>query len=176
MMAIKSITPAEARAAVDQGALLVDIRDEDEHARERIPGATNIPLARIGELPECRHPVIFHCRSGMRTQANAAALESAAAGAPCFILDGGINAWRTDGLPTAVDRGQPLELMRQVQLAAGGLALAGALLGLFVALPFLWLSAFVGAGLMVAGATGWCGMARLLRLMPWNGHLRSACP
>lgn len=172
-MAIKSITPEEARNAVDRGAMLVDIRETDEHAREHIPGAENVPLARIGDLPECQRPVIFHCRSGMRTQASAPVLEAAAAGVPCFILDGGIEAWRAEGLPTALDRGQPLELMRQVQLAAGGLALAGALLGLFAALPFLWLSAFVGAGLMLAGATGWCGMAKLLRLMPWNRRLRS---
>ncbi|MDG6745875.1 DUF2892 domain-containing protein [Staphylococcus aureus] len=30
------------------------------------------------------------------------------------------------------------------------------------------MSAFVGAGLMFAGVTGWCGMANLLRVMPWN--------
>ncbi|MDR8242161.1 DUF2892 domain-containing protein, partial [Acinetobacter baumannii] len=27
---------------------------------------------------------------------------------------------------------------------------------------------FVGAGLMLAGMTGWCGMAKLLAVMPWN--------
>jgi hypothetical protein len=30
------------------------------------------------------------------------------------------------------------------------------------------LSGFVGAGLVFAGVTGFCGMARLLALMPWN--------
>ena len=48
------------------------------------------------------------------------------------------------------------------------LFLAGVLLGVFVAPAFLGLSAFVGAGLLVAGATGWCGMAKLLQRMPWN--------
>jgi hypothetical protein len=33
---------------------------------------------------------------------------------------------------------------------------------------FLGLSAFVGAGLVFAGTTGWCGMAKLLAMMPWN--------
>jgi hypothetical protein len=33
---------------------------------------------------------------------------------------------------------------------------------------FYALSAFVGAGLTFAGATGWCGMAMLLKTMPWN--------
>jgi len=61
-----------------------------------------------------------------------------------------------------------LEVMRQVQLAAGGLVVAGVALGAFVAPGFYLLSAFVGAGLMTAGATGWCGMAKLLAAMPWN--------
>ncbi|WEK43882.1 MAG: rhodanese family protein [Candidatus Sphingomonas colombiensis] len=172
-MMIETIPPAEARRLVEQGATLIDIRDADEYAREKIPGAVNVPLARIGEVPA--EPLVFHCRSGIRTQANAAALAAAAAGAPCHLLAGGIDAWRTAGLPTKIDRAQPLELMRQVQLVAGGLILLGVVLGFLVA-PALFglsaLSAFVGAGLMTAGATGWCGMARLLRVMPWNrvGH------
>nr|WP_275042777.1 YgaP-like transmembrane domain [Neisseria bacilliformis] len=31
-----------------------------------------------------------------------------------------------------------------------------------------WLAAFVGAGLLTAGLTGFCGMAKLLSHMPWN--------
>ena len=171
-MTIATITPAEARRAIENGARFVDIRDPDEHARESIPGTTNIPLARIGTLPVSDRPVVFHCRSGMRTASNAARLEAAAGGAPCYMLDGGINAWREAGLGVQVDRRQPLELMRQVQLVAGALILLGVLLGFTVAPAFFGLSAFVGAGLMTAGATGWCGMANLLRFMPWNRALQ----
>ena len=42
------------------------------------------------------------------------------------------------------------------------------LLSLWVAPAFIALSGFVGAGLMFAGISGWCGMAKLLALMPWN--------
>jgi hypothetical protein len=39
---------------------------------------------------------------------------------------------------------------------------------------FYALSAFVGAGLTFADASGWCGMALLLKTMPWNhGNLRA---
>lgn len=165
-MTIATLTPAEARQFIDAGATLVDIRDADEHAREHIPGAINVPMSRLGDLPA--GPVVFHCRSGMRTTANAAALADAANGAPCHILAGGIDGWRSAGLPTRVNAGAPLEIMRQVQLAAGGLVLIGVALGLFVAPAFYAVSAFTGAGLMLAGATGWCGMARLLGIMPWN--------
>ena len=58
--------------------------------------------------------------------------------------------------------------MRQVQITAGALVLLGVLLGTFIAPAFFGVSAFVGAGLVFAGVTGWCGMANLLCVMPWN--------
>ncbi|PCD02798.1 hypothetical protein COC42_12085 [Sphingomonas spermidinifaciens] len=167
-MTVKTLSPADARLAIDSGARLIDIRGADEHARERIPRATNVPLDHIANLPRDERPVVFHCRSGMRTVANAAQLRAAAGDAPAFLLGGGIDAWRSAGLPTISDRSQPLEIMRQVQITAGTLVLTGVLLGLLVAPVFFGLSAFVGAGLVFAGTTGWCGMANLLRLMPWN--------
>jgi hypothetical protein len=58
--------------------------------------------------------------------------------------------------------------VRQVQIGAGSRVLIGVVLGALVAPGFYTLSAFVGAGLLVAGTTGFCGMARLLVHMPWN--------
>lgn len=113
-MTLATLTPADARAAIDAGARLIDIRGADEHARERIPGSINVPLDRVGDLPHDGRPVVFHCRSGMRTSANAAQLATAARGAPAYILSGGINAWRDAGRATVADRAQPLEIMRQV--------------------------------------------------------------
>jgi hypothetical protein len=45
---------------------------------------------------------------------------------------------------------------------------AGVVLGALVHPGFYGLSGFVGAGLVFAGVTGFCGMARLLALAPWN--------
>ena len=64
--------------------------------------------------------------------------------------------------------------MRQVQIVAGSLVVLGIVLGLWISPPFLAVSAFVGAGLVFAGSTGWCGMAKLLALMPWNRATRKA--
>lgn len=169
-MTITSITPAEAQHLIEAGAKLIDIRSRDEYAREHIPGAANVPVAELNRLEAGDGPIVFHCRSGARTEANASRL-AAAAGASCYAIEGGIEAWRRAGLDIAVDRHQPLELMRQVQLAAGGLVLLGVALGFLADPGFFALSAFVGAGLMVAGATGWCGMARVLRWMPWNRRM-----
>ena len=164
-------TPISPKAAVQLnavGALLVDVRDPSEHARERIPGAHNVPLASLGDLPAGSAGYVFHCRSGARTAAHAAALAAAAGEADSYVIAGGIDAWRAAGLALDKDPAAPLEIMRQVQIAAGALILISVLLAVFVAPPFIALAAFVGAGLTFAGATGWCGMAKLLRRLPWN--------
>ncbi|MEI6642650.1 MAG: rhodanese family protein [Novosphingobium sp.] len=165
-MTLPTITPDEAHRLITDGARLVDIRSADEHARARIPGAENRPinaLGRVGDAPA----VVYHCRSGMRTGANAALL-AAASDCPAYLLEGGLDAWRAAGLPVADNSKAPLEIMRQVQITAGALVVIGVVLGLVVQPAFLGLSAFVGAGLLFAGSTGWCGMAKLLAMMPWN--------
>ena len=169
-MTIRTITPEHARQLLEEGALLVDIRDADEHARERIPRARNVPLATLGNSPlpaEDARAVVFHCRSGGRTGSNAAKLEAAA---PCdaYIIEGGLEGWKRAGLGVLTDRGQPMEIMRQVQIAAGALVLAGALLGMLVNPLFHVLSAGVGAGLLFSGISGSCAMAGMLRRAPWN--------
>jgi hypothetical protein len=58
--------------------------------------------------------------------------------------------------------------MRQVQIGAGSVVVVGVLLGYFVAQPWMLIALAMGAGLVFAGITGWCGMAKVLALMPWN--------
>jgi rhodanese-related sulfurtransferase len=172
-MSLPLLSPQQAKALVDGGAQLIDVRAADEHARAHIPGAQLHPLEHL--VPGClagAPALIFYCRSGLRTSTQAERLTGAAAGS-AYILDGGLEAWRRAGLPVREDRRQPLEIMRQVQLIAGSLVLLGVLLGLTLSPGFFGLSAFVGAGLMFAGASGWCGMAKLLAQMPWNRALTS---
>ena len=168
-MTLPSLTPQAAAELLTQGALLIDIRSADEYARQHIAGARNLPLAQLTEpLPEAaERPVIFHCLSGMRTQQNAALLARVSGGRG-YLLQGGLQAWKNSGLPVEQDPKQPLEIMRQVQIAAGTLVLLGCVLGASVTPAFYLLSAFVGAGLVFAGISGFCGMATLLMKMPWN--------
>jgi rhodanese-related sulfurtransferase len=99
------LTPVEAKALVNAGkAILVDIREANEHAKERIDGASLAPLSRLGAgdriAPAGEKLVIFHCQSGMRTAGNALRLAGACAG-EAYVLAGGLNAWRAAGLPVA---------------------------------------------------------------------------
>lgn len=168
---LTSLDPAEVNARmVRGGAVLVDIREADEFARLHIAGAVSQPLSGWEQAHLAIDPaadVIFTCRSGMRTAGACDRLAARVTG-EAFVLVGGIDSWSRAGLPVVTDRSAPLEIMRQVQIAAGILILIGALLGTFVAPAWFGLSAFVGAGLLFAGLSGFCGMARLLMLAPWN--------
>jgi rhodanese-related sulfurtransferase len=151
-------------------AVLIDIREPDEFARRRVKGALSRPLSDFEPSPLRLEPgreVVFTCGAGLRTTANRERLKAVVDG-EAFVLEGGLDAWAAAGLPLDVDRRAPLELMRQVQIAAGLLVLSGVGLGFAVSPLFFGVSAFVGAGLAFAGATGFCGMARLLAVMPWN--------
>ena len=61
-MSIPTISPAEAKRLLDQGATLIDIRGRDEHARERIEGARNVPVETLTTLDSDKGIAIFHCR------------------------------------------------------------------------------------------------------------------
>jgi rhodanese-related sulfurtransferase len=166
-MSLQRISPDNAKRLIDKGALLIDIRGEDEHGRECIPGARNCPVNEMGKLDAAAGPVVFYCRTDNRTAVNSARL-AAAAGCEAYAIEGGIDAWKQAGLPVKTDRSRPIEIQRQVQLAAGSLVLLGVLLGLSGHPAFYAVAGFVGTGLVFAGLTGWCGMAKLLGQMPWN--------
>ena len=107
-MQIKSIDPASLKKRLDEGsAILIDVREAHEHAREHIEGARLVPLSRFqaedfGELRN--QTAVFHCHSGGRTSANAR-LFSSKGFRDVYHLGGGIMAWKAAGLPTRTERG-----------------------------------------------------------------------
>ena len=152
---MKKISPGDAKKLIDNGAVLVDIRESDERARARIANSEHLPLSRLGAAPHRDMTpgdvVVFHCKSGNRTAVNAAKLQSKT---PCetYILEGGIDAWAAAGLPVVVEKKPPIEIIRQVMIVAGAMALTGVILGLNVSPNWFFLSGFVGAGLMFSGS------------------------
>ncbi|MGB3289705.1 MAG: rhodanese family protein [Burkholderiaceae bacterium] len=169
-MPLKPLSPQAFHQNQGEGILLVDIRSADEYAREHIAQARHIPLEQMAQASAALHgakAVVFHCRSGNRTALNAEML-GACVSCDAYVLEGGLDAWKKAGLPVVTDAAQPLELQRQVQIAAGTMIVLGTALGATVSPWFLMLSGFVGAGLIFAGVSGFCGLARLLMKMPWN--------
>jgi rhodanese-related sulfurtransferase len=176
---VTTLTPIDAKtlaARLKAGrATLIDIRESDEYAREHIAGAVSVPLSSLerGRLNvEPQGDVVFHCKSGMRTNANCALLTAHVDGA-AFALDGGIEGWKHAGLKVRKDSKMPIEINRQVQMAIGALVLAGVVLTVFVDPLFVILPGVLGAGLLFAGLSGWCGMAKLLAGAPWNARVAS---
>lgn len=151
---------------------LIDVRTPVEHDEMRIAGSHLMPLdaldaAAVREKSTGAGTCVLVCRSGKRAEQAFRKLQDAAC-ANLAVLDGGVLAWESAGLPLQHSASNRLPLMRQVQLIIGSLALVGSVLALTVNVKFALLPAFLGAGLTMAGATGWCGLAILLSKMPWN--------
>ncbi|MCC6463764.1 MAG: MBL fold metallo-hydrolase [Planctomycetes bacterium] len=169
----ESIEPAELHGLMRENphaAQIVDVRSPLEVSGESIEGSWNIPLEeledRAAELAKAQGVVVLNCQSGNRALMAAQILQRRKF-SNYRILQGGMKGWNKAGLP--VKRGRKVvSVMRQVQIAAGLLVLTGMALGTFVNPWFFALSAFVGAGLTFAGASGFCGMALLLGRLPWN--------
>lgn len=159
-----------------QGAKLaiIDVRTPIEYAEVHVAQARSLPLDTLnpralvesGQLPNNK-PIYILCRSGQRaTKASEQFIKEGFSNTT--VVEGGTLAWIEAGLP--VERGQVrvISLERQVRIAAGTIVLSGVGLGWFVNPAFFGLSAFVGAGLIFAGITDWCGMGLLLAKAPWN--------
>jgi rhodanese-related sulfurtransferase len=173
-MNIPVISPADLAELCKAGKAVevIDVRTPMEFREAHLELARNIPLDRLDPVAVMRSraapdgPLYIVCRSGSRGRQ--ACEKFLAAGFMNIInVDGGTLACIEYGLP--VVRGKKsISLERQVRIAAGSLVLLGALLGWFVEPLFVFLSAFVGAGLVFAGVTDTCGLGLLLAKAPWN--------
>ena len=158
---------------------LVDVRTPLEYAEVHAAGATLVPLdelstERLGEPPTADDPLYLLCQSGARATKAAAKLASSG-WRHCVVVEGGTVAWLAAGLPV-VRRPGVISLERQVRIAAGSLVLIGAAMGWLVHPGFFGLCALVGAGLVFAGVTNFCGMGLLLAKLPCNRNLARNVP
>ena len=147
---------------------IIDVRNPDEFAAERLPQAECVPLgglmAAVGGWDR-NQPLLVICKSGMRASQAVQQLESAGF-TSVGTVEGGLDACKREGVNVIVDR-KRIPLYRQVMIAAGALLLIGLLLTR-VHPAFILLDWVVAAGLTAAGITGYCPMALLLAKMPWN--------
>ena len=167
---IKTITATElATRLKNEKIKIVDIRSADEHNREHIPHSENVHADHINDkLCYTNDDVlVFSCMSGMRTQGCSTNLKKLHA-KEVLILDGGLNAWKKAGLATNKNDKAPLPIMRQVQMIVGFMVVLGVILGFAINPLFSLISAFFGSGLLFAGITGNCGLAKVLMFLPYN--------
>ena len=149
---------------------LIDVRTPGEFETVHIAGAYNVPLDllrehrdEIGEHLE--RDVVLVCRSGQRA-AQAEDTLRAAGLVNVHVLDGGMTAWESAGLP--VNRGtERWDLERQVRLVAGSIVVSS-VLGSIAAPKLKWLAAGMGSGLAYAALSNTCAMGMLLARLPYN--------
>jgi rhodanese-related sulfurtransferase len=153
---------------------LIDVRAPGEFSRQHAAGARSLPLDQLDPTAFLRErenakgrPIYLICQSGKRAAMAADKLATAGC-TDAVIVEGGTVAWAEAGLPCESTGRGVISLERQVRITTGVLVLAGIVLAWFVNPVFIWLSAFVGAGLIFAGITDFCGMGLLLAKMPWN--------
>jgi rhodanese-related sulfurtransferase len=169
---MKTISPVELQKilTVQPSSSLIDVRTPIEFAEAHVPQAQNIPLDELKPSSlQLRkdQPLYLLCRSGQRAT-KAAEKFSREGFSQLIIVEGGTLAWIEANLPVTRSSVKIISLERQVRIVAGSLVLIGVLLGWFVHRGFFGLSAFVGAGLVFAGITDFCGMGLLLAKLPWN--------
>jgi rhodanese-related sulfurtransferase len=100
---VRDLTPQEVANGLKDGHIvLVDVREPNETALERFPGAVLVPLssfdpATIPAPPGCE--VVFACRSGRRSVTASLAAQEQGFDYGSHLA-GGILAWKAAGLPT----------------------------------------------------------------------------
>ena len=155
---------------------ILDVRSPAEYQSGHIPGSRLLPIdeinnSSIAEIAKTTgnkadNPIYVTCWSGLRAK-QAANLLTEAGIKNLILLSGGTEAWQKKGLPTK-RCGTNLSLERQVQIAIGSLLILKVFFGFTVHELFFVAGAVIGAGLISAGITRWCGMAQLIARMPWN--------
>jgi len=174
--AVANSHPREVQKWLGSGeAILVDVREADEHARERIQGAQLAPLSTFnpGQVRAMVKPgqrLVMHCKSGRRASDAARMMaEFASGGLAISSMTGGIEGWKAENFPVVLNKiVSKVSVMRQVQIVIGLGVLVGAALAWFVHPAFIAIPAFFGAGLTFAGVSGTCALASIIGKMPWN--------
>lgn len=181
---VKSIAPQEANELFKSGqAVLIDVREPDEYAAEHIMYAISFPLTQLQmHFSDLSFPIdrkiVFQCLKGSRGEKACMIVKSDSdVQNEIFNIEGGIDAWKQAGLPVYTQSSHGYSIFRQVQMVVGSLIFVFTILGLLGIWFFFMLVGAIGIALFIAGYTGWCGLALLLRQMPWNKSpvLKKSC-
>ena len=166
-----SVEQFENELAQNAGVQCLDVREPAEHAQTRLDKFSLNPLSGLSEkslagLQKSKTTYLL-CRSGNRACQAADKLEKMGF-SDLRVIEGGLSAFEAAGKPVIRGNSKVWGLERQVRFAAGLLVLTGIVLAAVVHPGAIYLSAFVGAGLIFSAVTDTCGMGMILARMPWN--------
>jgi len=167
----KEISANEAFTLIkNEDVKVIDVREPAEHMTSHIEGAELLPLSKLkGEdIKHNKNTYIIYCQRGSRGKSACEKLLAHNPDLNIYNINGGINEWVNEGYSVHKGEKSMLPLDRQVQLSISSLLLLFCTLSLTISTAFMWPIMFIATGLFVAGATGFCGLARVIALMPWN--------
>lgn len=173
----QSINVTQAASLIKNGeAVLIDVREPEEFKESHIAYAISVPLSALEggfqmlDIPTDK-TILFQCLKGSRGQTACARIQDLGNCKNKILnIEGGIEAWKEQGLPVIeLSAARPkLSLMRQVQIIVGFLVALCVVIGFTGMVAAFVMAGVFGAALFFAGLTGWCGLAMILSKMPWN--------
>jgi phage shock protein E len=101
---IREVTATEARQLQQEGTLLIDVREGEEWAKERVEGATHLSKGMLEvkieeRVPDTATPIVLYCGGGNRSALAAENLQRMGY-TNVASLAGGFRAWKDQGLET----------------------------------------------------------------------------
>jgi molybdopterin/thiamine biosynthesis adenylyltransferase/rhodanese-related sulfurtransferase len=106
---IDEVDPAAVREQLQSGALVIDVRQDEEWATGHIPGARHVPKSHLesrieGTAPDKAQPVLLYCASGQRSAWAARTLIEDLGYQNVASMTGGFTLWKDRGYEVDVPR------------------------------------------------------------------------
>ena len=104
---VKDVSASEAKALIDAGAVIVDVRGQGAYETRHLPGALAIPLAELkAAIPALlvsakEKPIVVYCNDGVSTGPEGTQLLNQAGYGGAVNLKSGIEGWERAGYPVA---------------------------------------------------------------------------
>jgi rhodanese-related sulfurtransferase len=101
---VREVSPVEANTQLEQGAILIDVREGDEYAKAHARGAVHLSRGVLelrieGLIPDPSTPILCYCGGGSRSALAADSLQKMGYTNVASVA-GGFKAWREAGLPS----------------------------------------------------------------------------
>jgi molybdopterin/thiamine biosynthesis adenylyltransferase len=106
---IEEVDPAEVSQLLGEGVAVVDVRETEEVAQGKLPGAIHVPRSYLetrfeGLVPDRSQRVILYCASGVRSAFGALTLMKEMGYEDVESMAGGITLWKDRGYEVEVPR------------------------------------------------------------------------